>query len=384
MPRSAIRDRTSHAQARVTFAELFFDLVFVFAITQLSHHLLEHLSLSGAAETALLLLAVWIVWVYSTWAINWLDADHDLVRFVLFVLMAGGLVVSTTLPDAFGHRGLAFASAYAFIQVGRTAFTVWCLHGKDHASARNFTRILAWLVVSGTCWILGGLSEGHSRIAWWVLALGLEFGSPWWRFWTPGLGFSTIGDWRVSAHHFAERCGLFVIIALGESILVTGATFARLEWSAATLAAFVAAFAGTVAMWWVYFATTADQASRELAASARPGELARAAYTYAHIPLVAGIVVTAVADELVLAHPGGHTSLAAAAVILGGPALFLAGSALFNRLMCDEWPSSHVVGLAGVGLLVLAVSVASPLVLTAATTVVLVGVGAWESSTRRT
>lgn len=364
----------------MTFAELFFDLVFVFAITQLAHHLLEHLSPAGAAQTVLLLIAVWIVWVYSTWAINWLDADHALVRFALFVLMGAGLVVSTTLPDAFGSRGFAFAAAYVFMQVGRTAFTVWCLRKSDRASFRNFQRILFWLVVSGVCWIAGGLSAGTSRVIWWVIALFLEVGSPWWGFWTPGMGWSTISDWRVSAHHFAERCGLFVIIALGESILVTGATFARLEWSAGATTAFVVAFAGAVAMWWVYFATTADEASRELASSDRPGELARAAYTYAHLPLVAGIVVTAVGDEMVLAHPSGHISTPAAMILIAGPALFLSGSALFNRMVCGEWPKSHLAGVGATLALIAAVPHLPPLGLSAATTLVLIGVGLWESA----
>ena len=379
--RRHLRDRASHAEAKVTFAELFFDLVFVYAITQLSHFLLDHHAGWDLLEAALLLVAVWIVWVYTTWAANWLDPNHPLVRLVIFGLMGLGLIVSTTLPDAFGHRGLAFAVAYALLHNTRNAFTVWCLWSEDPRSRRNFLRIQVWLALAGVFWITGGFAEGHARLAWWAAALALEVGSPWWRFWTPGLGASTIADWQVSAHHFAERCGLFVIIALGESILVTGATFARLDWNPAVIAAFCVAFAGTVAMWWVYFATTADEAAAELAASPAPGELARAAYTYSHLPLVAGIIVTAVGDEMVLAHPTGHATTAIAVAVVGGAMLFLTGSALFNRMMCGEWPKSHTAGLVLLVLCVPLAPVASPLVLSAATYSALAVVGAWESRT---
>jgi low temperature requirement protein LtrA len=383
MSRRHLRDRTSHAEAKVTFAELFFDLVFVYAVTQLSHFLLEHHQ-SGwdLFEAALLLVAVWIVWVYTTWATNWMDPNHPLVRLMLFGLMGLGLVMSTTLPDAFGSRGLAFAVAYALLQNTRTAFTVWCLWSEDPRSRRSFLRIQFWLALAGVLWIAGGVADGHARLVWWSVALALEVGSPWWRFWTPGLGASTIADWQVSAHHFAERCGLFVIIALGESILVTGATFARLDWTPAVIAAFCVAFTGTVAMWWVYFATTADEAAEELAASAAPGELARAAYTYSHLPLVAGIIVTAVGDELVLAHPTGHASGATVAAVVGGAMLFLAGSALFNRMMCGEWPKSHLAGLALLVLCLPLGAVASPLLLSIAAYAALGAVGLWESKGR--
>jgi low temperature requirement protein LtrA len=190
-------------------------------------------------------------------------------------------------------------------------------------------------------------------------------------------------DWHVSGHHFAERCGLFVLIALGESILVTGATFSRLETNTATIAAFATAFLGSVAMWWVYFATTAEEASHELARSDDPGRLARAAYTYSHLPLVAGIIVTAVGDELVLAHPGGHASAATIATVVGGPALFFAGSALFNRLMCGDWPGSHAAGLLLLAACVPLAAVVPPVSLSGVVMLILWTVGLWETVTAR-
>jgi low temperature requirement protein LtrA len=381
---SPSNDRGSQAEAKVSFIELFFDLVFVFAVTQLSHHLVEHLTVAGTFETALLLLAVWTVWSYTTWSTNWLDTGRTSVRLMLLGLMASGLVVSTAIPEAFGRTGLAFAVSYALMQNGRSLFGLCSLEARTRPIRLNLYRIQFWLFVAGVLWIAGGLSHGAARILLWSVAVAVELGSPWWGFWTPGIGPSTTTDWNVSGHHFAERCGLFVIIALGESILVTGATFSRLETTWPVVVAFATAFAASVAMWWVYFFTTADEASHALAASSDPGRLARAAYTYSHLPLVAGIIVTAVGDELVLAHPGGSTGVAAVATIIGGPALFLVGSALFNRMMCGGWPaSSHGVGLVLLALCVPLARIVPPVGLSAAATLVLWIVGLWESVTSR-
>ncbi len=300
---SLLRVRGGHEHSRVTYVELFFDLVFVFAITQLSHTLLEHLTPGGLLQTALLFLAVWWVWIYTSWATNWLDPEKAPVRLMLFVLMLAGLVLSTSIPKAFETKGLAFAGAYVVMQVGRCLFTTWALKGHSPGNYRNFQRITCWMALSAVFWIAGAFAEGEGRLWLWLAALAIEYISPPLRFWTPGLGASTTTDWDVEGGHMAERCGLFIILALGESILVTGTTFGNLPWTAVTVAAFSSAFVGSVAMWWIYFNIGAERASRTIAASSDPGRVARLSYTYLHIPLVAGIIVAAVGDELVLAHP---------------------------------------------------------------------------------
>jgi low temperature requirement protein LtrA len=199
------------------FVELFFDLVFVFAVTQLSHALLEHFTLLGAIQTTLLLMAVWWVWIFTSWVTNWLDPETPAVRLMLFVLMLAGLVLSTSLPQAFGSRGLAFAAAYVFMQVGRSLFMLWALGSHSRRNLRNFQRITLWLALAGVFWIAGGLAEGTTRFGLWGLALFLEYLSPAVGFWVPGRGRSTTADWDVEGGHMAERCGLFIIIALGEA-----------------------------------------------------------------------------------------------------------------------------------------------------------------------
>jgi low temperature requirement protein LtrA len=265
------------------------------------------------------------------------------------------------------------------MQVGRSAFVLWALGSASPVNTRNFQRITAWLAFAGLFWIAGGQVQGDARLALWLIALGLDYVAPFLGYRVPGLGRSTTGDWDIEGGHMAERCSLFIIIALGESVLVTGASFGELEWTAVVAAAFLVAFIGSVAMWWIYFDTGAERGSRHIAASSDPGRLARLAYTYIHLLTVGGIIVAAVADELVLAHPGGPIEARAAAAILAGPVLFLLGNTLFKRIIAGRLPLSHLVGLALLAVLALMAARLSPLPLAAAATAVLVLVAAWET-----
>jgi len=379
--RSLLRSRDH--RAHVTNVELFFDLVFVFAVTQLSHRLLEHLSLVGALQTGFLLFAVWWVWMYTSWFTNWIDPDRPTVRMLMFLLMLAGLCMSAAIPNAFGHEGLLFAIAYSFIQVVRTLFIVVASRRHDTVIYLNFLRILTWLLTSAVFWIAGGLAGGAERVLAWVVALSLEIFGPFFGYFTPGLGRSTTADWKIDGAHMAERCSLFVIIALGESILVTGATAAAQPATASAVCAFVIAFLGSVAMWWIYFNIGAERGSRQIAGSTDPGRVARAVYTYFHVPIIAGIVVCAVADEITIAHPGGHTDPASAFVLLGGPALYIGGNVFFKRASAKYYPLSHLVGLGLLALLAPFALLATPLVLGAATTAVLIIVSVWETRSFR-
>lgn len=376
--RNLMRPRGGHDHARVTYTELFFDLVFVFAVTQLSHGLLAHLTLLGAIETGLLMMAVWWVWIYTSWITNWLDPDQRPVRLMLFVLMAAGLVLSSSIPKAFGARGLEFAATFVFMQVGRCLFMLWAARHHDRVNYRNFQRVTVWLSVSGVFWLAGGFSDGGQRIALWALAIAIEYVSPAVGMWVPGLGGSKPQDWKIDGPHLAERCAGFVIIALGESLLVTGATFAEMEWDRFALAAFAAGFGGSVAMWAVYFNVGAERASHHIAQSENPGRLGRSGYTYLHILIVAGIIVSAGADELALTHPHGKANLKTTLVIVGGPALYLLGTALFKKLTAPRFPLSHLVGLGLLLALGCTVGWAAPIHLAIGTTAIMMLVAVWE------
>lgn len=365
--------------SRVTYAELFFDLVFVFAVTQVSHTLLGRFTPLGALQTTLLFLAVWWVWVYTSWITNWLNPELTPVRIMLFSLMLGGLVLSTSIPQAFESRGLWFAIAYAAMQVSKTVF-LWASTSPAQTLARmNAARIASWLAVSGIFWIAGGFAEGQARLALWALALGIEYLSPAVRFWIPKYGASSIEDWVVEGGHMAERCAGFIIIALGESIVVTGATFADLSWTLETVCAFASSFIGSLAMWWIYFHRGAEAGSELISRSSEPGRLARLAYTYLHMPIVAGIILSAVADELVLKHPGGHSDHKVVLSAIGGPLLFLLGTILFKHTIRGWLQLSHGAGIIALGILSWFAGGLSPLLLSIATTAIMIIVAAWES-----
>jgi low temperature requirement protein LtrA len=377
------RKAVPHQHSRVTYAELLFDLVFVFAVTQISHTLLGRFTALGALETTLLLLSVWWVWVYTAWVTNWLNPERTPVRILLFLMMLGGLVLSTSIPKAFESRGLWFALAYAAMQVGRTAFWLLSTPPARTMARTNTLRILVWLSVSAIFWIAGGFAQGQQRLVLWAVALGIEYVSPAVRFWIPKYGASSVTDWYVDGGHMAERCAGFIIIALGESIVVTGATFADLVWTSATVAAFLSAFIGALAMWWIYFHKGAEAGSELISKSSESGRLARLAYTYLHLPIVAGIILSAVANELVLTHPADHSDLKTVLSAIGGPLLFLLGTILFKLAIRGWLQLSHGVGIVALGALAWFASELSPLMLSVLTTGIMIVVAVWETVSLR-
>jgi low temperature requirement protein LtrA len=265
------------------------------------------------------------------------------------------------------------------MQVGRSAFQVAVTPSERTGEHRNAIRILVWLGASAIFWICGGFAEGEARLWFWGAALVVEYLSPVMRFWTPGLGASSIEDWYVEGGHMAERCAGFILIALGEAIVVNGATFTELTWTFETIAAFVSAFAASIAMWWIYFHRGAEAGSELISKSAESGRLARSAYTYLHMPIVAGIILAAVADEIVLKHPSGHVDLKTALTAIGGPLLFLVGTILFKHNIRGFLQLSHGVGIIALAALSWFARELSPLILSALTTLIMIVVAAWES-----
>ena len=296
-----LRPRGRGAQP-VTPVELFFDLVYVFAITQLSHKILGDLSIRGLAQAAFLLLVVWWAWIYTMWMANWFDPGSPSIRAVLTGVMLASLLMAAALPEALGDHGLLFAGAYVALQVGRNVAAA--LHLPRGDPLRDvFERLVVWSAASGALWLAGAALPGEQRLLLWVPALALELAAPAAGYWLPGRGRGVTTDWDIEGGHFAERCQLFIIIALGESIVVTGATASSAGLTPAVLLCLVVAFAQTAALWWVYFGATAEDARVEMSTCEDPGRLARDAYTYGHLPIVAGIIATAVGVDLLIAHP---------------------------------------------------------------------------------
>ncbi len=345
--------RTREAGAdRVAFIELFFDLVFVFAVTQLAHHLIEHVTLRGAVETLVMLVAVWWVWVYTTWVTNWMNPERGPVRWMLIALMLVGLVLSTAIPDAFADRGLQFVAAYIVMQLGRTLFVVASFRRVgDAPAALNLTRIAIWFVYSAPLWVAGALVGGDAQLALWAAALAIELAAPAVRYWVPGINAAPIESWQVQGGHMAERAGLFMILALGESIIVTGTLFSRAEITPSSVLALLAAFVGTILFWLLYFSHGAEHGSRYISGSAETGRIARLTYTYLHMILVGGVVLLAVGDDLVLAHPDDPLDPGTQAIVVAAAALYLLGNLLFKRSIGRPWLRSHLVGMAALTVL---------------------------------
>ena len=380
-PANLLRPQTG-GPARVTNIELFFDLVYVFAVTQLSHYLIDHRSARGGLQTLLLLAMVWLIWAYTTWVTNWLDPERIPVRLMLLALALASLVMSAAIPGAFAGRGLAIGAAYAVMQIGRSVFAVSGLRG-DRLQ-RNFQRILAWCVVSGALALAGGLVAGQARELLWLAAVCVDLLGGVAGFWTPGLGRSSTQDWTIEGSHFAERCQAFILIALGESIVVIGAALSALATvTAQEIVAFLAAFVTSVGLWWLYFHRSAEAGAQAIASSADPGRLGRSAYHLIHPVMVAGIIVIAAGDQIALSAPGAVGQAPVSVMLLGGTALFLLGHALFKAVIWHQVSWARIGGAAAAALAGLLAPHVSALVLSICAAAIVVAVAAADHLAER-
>ena len=364
-----LRDRQAGA-AEVRPIELFFDLVYVLAVTQLTHHLLDHLTPRGALETLLLLLAVWAAWNFTSWTTNYFEPGAPAVRLALLGLMFASLAMSSAIPEAFDDRALLFAGAYVALTIGRTLFALVGF-GEGHPLRRVFTRPLVWWCVAGVLWIAGATAEGDARFALWAVAVGLEYTGLVLGYPVPRLGHTRPRDYTIAGEHMAERCLLFITLSLGESILIVGANVGALPGTFAEGSALVVAFIGTIALWWIYFDRSAEAGLHLMSTSADPGRFALSAYTWAHIPMIAGIIVAAAADDVVIEHPTAGVSTSITLLILGGPALYLIGNLWFQWALWGHVAHSRLVGLAVLAAAIPLAALDSRLLLLVAATAVL-------------
>ena len=320
-------ERARSRGGEVATIELFFDLVYVFAFSQLAAFFVGHLTGRGALEMLVLFGGVWWVWNYTAWATNFVDPARIPVRVPLVGLMLASLVMAAAIPEAFGDRGHQFAIALAAMQVIRPLFVAVTMWGSQ--VGRNYAHLLAWSTVAASVWVIGAFCEPDTRLIVWALALAIDVAAPMVRTWLPGLGSIEMSEWKLTPAHLVERNRLIFIIALGETVLSIGREFMHMESSLLSYAALGVAFLVPVAFWWLYFAHHSERTERRLEESADPTALARGGFAYAHAILVAGVIVTAVGAEKMLAHPHDDATVVYALLIAGGPALFFLGLALF-------------------------------------------------------
>ena len=213
--------RAPGAERVVAPLELFFDLVYVFAIGQLAHHLLEHIDLRTGAETVVLALAVVYAWYMTAWGANWLEPDRMPVRLLLVGLMFASLLMSVAIADAFGERAWLFVSGYLLIQIGRSAFLIVALRGRPLGG--HFVNDLVWEVLIGVLWVAGALADGDARLLLWGLAVTAAYVGVATLHWLPGRGRRIdLAHSEIAGEHLLERFRLFFIIALGETVLTHG------------------------------------------------------------------------------------------------------------------------------------------------------------------
>jgi low temperature requirement protein LtrA len=356
----------------VTPLELFFDLVYVFAIGQLSHHLLGHVDLRTGAETVILALAVVYAWYMTAWGANWLEPDRLPVRVLLVALMFASLLMSVGIADAFDGRAWLFVTGYLLLQVGRSAFLIVGLRGR--ALGEHFVNVLVWELLMGGLWVAGAVAEGDARLVLWGLAVVAAHAGVWGLHWLPGRGRAIdLRHTEIAGGHLVERFRLFFIIALGETVLTTGTRFTEEPFELERLLALAIAFAGTVALWWCYF-QRAEPIGVELLETVEDAGAVGWWGTWTLTLMVLALIGIAVGDEMAIGHPGDDPTLGFTILTFGGPALFLLAQVIFLRATVGRVPRSRPLGIAALAVLAVATAPLSLIAGIAASSVVLVAV----------
>ncbi|SCL51130.1 low temperature requirement protein A [Micromonospora chersina] len=369
-------------QVRPAFLELFFDLVFVLTFFRLAERLSENPSWTGAFQTLVLLLAMLHVWFYTARFTDLFDPRHPLIQLLVLSTMFAALLMATAAFEAFDRRGLAFAGVYVAVRVGVLVVGLLVLRG--HEGQRNAVRLLFWVGMASVPWIAGAFLHGWARGVLWATAAAVEYVGMALGFSTPRLGPAGTrrrADIVVAEGHLAERYQQFFIVALGAPILLAGLTFAQgsfgVDRSTATLVAFV-----TTALLWRIYIHRAGALLADAMETVRNPRRVAVLTIYSHVIMVAGIVAIAVGDELVITHPLGHTDPAWIPVILGGPALFLAGRATFEYAVFGRMSKPRVIG--ALTLVVVTPAMRSVPPLAAATTAALILAGVAVADAVRT
>ncbi|TXS70038.1 low temperature requirement protein A [Streptomyces sp. sk2.1] len=305
--------------------ELFYDLVFVFAVSQLSHHLLEYLTWRGAAETAVLLVAVFGTWAYTSYEATLLDVHRDVTRWMIVIVMGLGLFMNAAIPGAFADRAWAFVIPLLAILFFAGAVTA--LAGRTDALREHFRRTLVWMALSAPLWIVGAAVSSGSRLWWWAAAALIDLTGTWLAHPLPGRTLSG-RELAFDAEHMLERLRLFFIILLGETVLTAGRAMTEAPVDIPSVLATAGVFTALVCLWAAYFGGGEDVITTAVTTSTDPVRSVRLGVNSAYLVLAA-LVALAVGSELVIAHPTGHGSTTLALLLFGGPALYLATTAWF-------------------------------------------------------
>ncbi|MFF4506911.1 low temperature requirement protein A [Streptomyces sp. NPDC001401] len=328
------------ARREVTPLELFFDLVYVFAIGQLSHQLLAHPTWTGAAQTLVLYLAVYAAWAYTTWAVTLVPAEDPRTRRMLLTVMLLGLLMNAATPRAFGDAGWVFVATFLLIHIGRT---VWLLTvGLDPVNQEHFRRVLVWFVAPAPLWVTGAAADGGARLVWWAAAILVELVGTWAAHPLPGRRLDS-REVTFAGGHLLERGRLFVIIAFGETVMTTGTALTTAPYQPMTLLTSGVALTGTVALFWLFFSHS-ERVVRHYQTTEDPMRAGRSGVISLMVS-VAGLIAVAVADERVIAHPTEHAGITTNLLLFGGPALYLGAQTWHGATLFDDLLWSRLLAL---------------------------------------
>ena len=311
----------SQGEERVRPLELFFDLVFVFAITQVTTMLSADPTWGGLLRGLIVLAALWWAWAAYAWLTNTLNPEEGIVRIAMFVVMGSMLIVALAVPEAFDEHGVVFGVAYLVVRVMHLALYALAARG-DHDLLGAVLRMTPSSTISGVLILAAGFLEGDKRTALWLIALAIDY---------LGVLVGRGQGWRLSPGHFAERHGLIVMIAIGESIVALGVSATGTPLSAGVIATALVGMAVATSLWWTYFDWVAIVVEQRLRAAtgAQQATLARDAYSYLHFMMVAGIVLFAFSLKKALAHFDGHLDAVPATALCAG----LAGYVLAHVIL---------------------------------------------------
>ncbi|MET7704614.1 low temperature requirement protein A [Micromonospora sp. NPDC005413] len=354
------------APNRATFLELFFDLVYVFALTRISARAFEDLTVeparehgwaavTGGGKTLLLLLALWAVWQGTAWTTSRYDPYKVPLQTVVITALVCSMVMGVAIPRAFSQTALMFAVAYVVAQVTRPLILSIALG--PHPYRRLKVRMTVVYAVSGVFWIGGALLGTNGQVMLWTAALIIEYLAGRYGWPVPGLGRSTISRWDIAGEHLAERYQQFFLVALGETILVAGFAYSRGQYEAGHAWAFALALATSIMLWRIYVQRAGRILGEAVMKARHPANIGRSAAD-THLVMVIGLASTAIGYELIIEHPLDRIPGSWLAIVLGGPVLFLAGRArleyeVFARVSPSRWIALLVLAASAVPLLFL-------------------------------
>ncbi|MEO3745447.1 low temperature requirement protein A [Plantactinospora sp. B5E13] len=323
--------RQAHSR-QASFLELFFDLAFIVSFALLSRRLVDDLDWWNAGQTAILLAAMWWIWIATAWSTDWYNPQHPRIRVLVLGAMFVGLLAAAAIPEAYGPHGLLFAGAYVGIHFGRA---VLLLSVREHPIRRRSVLVAVWFGFSGILWLLGGFLTGPVRLALWLVAILIDYFIPTQGWRVPGLGRLPAAQLRVVGEHLSERYRQIFIVALGEVILVGGLTYTREGLGLLRVVALTVVFVNAGLLLWLYFVPSSGRLGGAIERNQARGGVYAA---YCHAIMVAGAVLTAVGAELMIMHPLGEVRISWSMAIIGGAVLFLVGRILLALLVYAHPP----------------------------------------------